>query len=398
MAEGRKSEASLEEITDAFKKLSFQENAGLDVAHNIVTEIVPKSRRGFGSLPTELHIAIVEDCDDYTLLSLRRVCQNLALDTNDIFAKRFFTTVYHCLIQDSMDRLSAIAHTPRIARHITTLSLDIGLKQCRKIKKRKTRVKPGDWMFVKGDHQMEDSSQLAEALRQLSALDAGSVVVAHSANSAIDLHCLTTALLRSNHALRKLRIDVNDVHIIPSSELQNLSLDDLERRRTVWSKLEVLELDLFYDEDPSAFSQVTDFIGVLNSASSLQNLTVTSYCSPGVTDLYKTLGADQLRTLELEGEVLSSADLCSVLEHYRSSLKQLSFTHITLHELHGWRTVLRKIRNDMQLEKLSVFHVDDSESGHSQRFGTYREEGFSFNLQPSAMREKLTILLKLFSR
>ncbi|PPJ53081.1 hypothetical protein CBER1_11749 [Cercospora berteroae] len=333
-------------------------------------------RNFLGSLAAELHIAIAEECDEKTLLNLRRVCRSLAEDTNDVFVKGFFGTTHHELTVESMEKLCAITRIPSIARHIHTLSLDIGQRHWRPNESQNIHRELPHWRAKK------QGTLRVQSWR-------------HSRKTAIDFHLLTTALLQSNHTLRKLSIRLDEVHVDPVFAAQDLSSEDRERLGQVCSTLETLDVVLHHDEDPAAFAQVDELYGLLR-VSSLQAFSVASYGYAGVTHLYQTLGATQLRSLQLQDESFStSADLIEVLEHYHESLERLSLRGVTNHDTNRWPTVLQYIRDNMSLEELNVYCVDAYFGYH--QFGTEGIVRFTLRLQPSAMKERLTELLVPFS-
>ncbi|KAM3421354.1 hypothetical protein BST61_g1751 [Cercospora zeina] len=371
-------------------KLDRQKREELDVADESAAAAAAKTKNFMGNIPAELHIAIAEECDDEALLSLRRVCRQVTQDTSDVFAKRFFATTRHCLTAHSIKRLCTITGVARIARHIETLDIDIGSQHFEQMmvgkdQKQRAKTRATRRKYLK---------RLTEALRRLSALGAGSILVLHTFDCTIDLHCVGTALLQSNHAPRKLRVALEQVEDYLSVKLPTLSPEDLAGFSRVWMRLETLELNLL-NADHSLVEQdsAMDFIRVLHSAAHLKSLSVTADGFPGVASLYRSLGATHLRELEMEEQELSTAELIQILEHYRHSLGKLKFAEIDLTEWDGWCAILQKIRDDMQLEQLSVQEVGYAESGSIHRFGSGRARAFSLSLQPPAMRERLTELL-----
>ncbi|KAF2208189.1 hypothetical protein CERZMDRAFT_87918 [Cercospora zeae-maydis SCOH1-5] len=390
MAKRRAKRANVGRNTHKTNKLNHQQSEKVLIADGSTAVTAVNTKNFLGNVAAELHIAIAEECDDKELLSLRRACRKSAEDTSDVFAKRFFATARHCLTADSIKKLCDITGITWIARHIETLDIDISRRHLDQIMKGKSQE---EQVQIRAK-RVKDLKRLTEALQRLSTLGAGSILVLHAFHSTVDFHCVGTALLRSNHAPRKLRVELVAVDGTSMINSPTLSSEDLGRFGRVWRRLETLDLDLPYVYDFFASKHpIMQLVRVIHSASSLKSLSVKADGFPGVASFYKTLGATHLRTLEMKDEELSTAELIKILEHYRHSLRKLSLSNVTLDRPDGWCAVLQKIRDDMQLEQLSVREVDHHESGIPYRFGAERAREFSLNLQPSAMSERLTELL-----
>ncbi|GIZ46062.1 hypothetical protein CKM354_000920100 [Cercospora kikuchii] len=395
MAEGSATPADFEEITNNINQLACGDDEGLSATKKSAAVPGGKTKRALGSLAAELHIAIAEVCGNRALLKLRRVCRTLAEDTSDVFSKRFFGAVSHRLTVESMEKLCAITKVPRIARHVEILSLDISDRNLDPGRKRPTRKQRSKVAATR----TRISSGLTEALQRLDALGAGSTLVVHSLETAIDFRCVGTALLQCNYAPRKLRIDLEDAVEAPWPHSQTLSSMSLAGLSRTWSKLEDLNLDVTFPFRVTSANPVMDFTRVLRDAPNMKRLSVTADSCPGVASFYKNLRASHLRCLEMDYEDLPTLDLLQILGHYQASLKKLSLARITLDHPDGWCTVLQKIRDDMQLEELSVddvdFHFGLDFAG--QIFGAKRVRYFSLDLQSSEMRDRLNELMVVAS-
>lgn len=399
MAGGSATPADLHGITDKINKLVCQEGQGLDAADKPAAVTAIKTKTNLLSLPAELQIAIAKECDDKTLLSLRRVCRKLEEDTIDVFAQCYFATLRHDLTPESIEKLYEISQVSRIARHAKVLKLNIHDRHPSQLRE------TSDANTYKQELEIhsadaEDSTRFAEALRSMSALGACSILLIDGNDARVDFHALERALLESDHRLHKLRIKLWNPPADPIRISPDLSLEDLERLSRVGSRLEYLELELH--DKWKTIIQDTGIWTLLRSASNLQGLFVQGFSGEYMAELHTSLSATNLVSLVMQGGELPTAELCEILERHSTSLRRLTLVGVVLDapvlDTKEWCTVLQKITDDLQLEELNVRHAgckdpDGWGPPGMHFFGVEHVYEFALRLPPLEMRQRLTELI-----